>query len=267
MKAYLINLDRRPDRLEHMSRQLGQLGIPFERIVAVDGSDPAVALQAKGCVPGVGGKIMSQNAYACFQSHRQAWLRVSESDHPYGIVMEDDLVLSPGITEFMNDTWVPPDADFVKLETYEIRLHVDKGAGINLGTRRLRRLRSRHVGGGCYVLSRGVAREILAATSGTLSDPVDEYLFNPKCGLFNKLVIYQMFPAPAMQGDRYTSGKAGEAWAKSSMKSSDHFAYLTAATGEGANSPWRLWLKAKRRLREEIKAISKGTEYVVARHG
>ncbi len=36
MKIYLINLDRHPERLAHMRKQLN--GVAFERISAVDGS-------------------------------------------------------------------------------------------------------------------------------------------------------------------------------------------------------------------------------------
>lgn len=43
MKAYCINLDRRPDRLEHMERQFERLGMAFERIAAVDGQAAAGA--------------------------------------------------------------------------------------------------------------------------------------------------------------------------------------------------------------------------------
>ena len=37
MKIYLINLDRHPERLAHMRKQLN--GVAFERISAVDGSN------------------------------------------------------------------------------------------------------------------------------------------------------------------------------------------------------------------------------------
>jgi GR25 family glycosyltransferase involved in LPS biosynthesis len=43
---YIINLDRSPDRLCYMSEQLSKTEVPFERIVAVDGSQLEVeALQ------------------------------------------------------------------------------------------------------------------------------------------------------------------------------------------------------------------------------
>ena len=38
-KVILCNLDRRPDRLDHATKQCEKVGIEFERISAVDGSD------------------------------------------------------------------------------------------------------------------------------------------------------------------------------------------------------------------------------------
>ena len=64
----------------------------------------------------------------------------------------------------MNDTsWIPADADVVKLETWGTRAHVAK-AGNNVGGRHLGRLLSSHIGGGCYILSAATARRLLART-------------------------------------------------------------------------------------------------------
>jgi GR25 family glycosyltransferase involved in LPS biosynthesis len=49
-KVFVINLDRRPDRLESITRRLDSLGIEFERLQAVDGVDnyhPAISACAK----------------------------------------------------------------------------------------------------------------------------------------------------------------------------------------------------------------------------
>ena len=37
MKVFVINLDRRKERMTYMKRQLLDLGVAFERICAVDG--------------------------------------------------------------------------------------------------------------------------------------------------------------------------------------------------------------------------------------
>ncbi len=37
LPIYVINLDRRPDRLAAIAADLDRLGLPFERIKAVDG--------------------------------------------------------------------------------------------------------------------------------------------------------------------------------------------------------------------------------------
>ena len=56
MKAYCINLDRRPDRLKHMTEVFAEHGIAFERVAAVDGLDPSVAAAAAACRPGMYGR-------------------------------------------------------------------------------------------------------------------------------------------------------------------------------------------------------------------
>ena len=42
-RVVVVNLDRRPDRLRTVDRQLRTLGIPYDRFAAVDGRDPKVA--------------------------------------------------------------------------------------------------------------------------------------------------------------------------------------------------------------------------------
>ena len=119
MKAYCINLDRRPDRLDHMTGQFGRHGMPFERIPAVDCQRPEVAAEATKCLPTSLGPRISAAAYACFQSHREAWRRLVASGESHGLILEDDLLLADGIAEYLGDGWVPPDADLVRLEPSE----------------------------------------------------------------------------------------------------------------------------------------------------
>ena len=90
MKAYCINLDRRPDRLEHMVQQFAARGMSFERVAAVDARDPAVAEAALRCGIGMTGKRMSAAAFATFQSHREVWRRVLASGEAHAMVFEDD---------------------------------------------------------------------------------------------------------------------------------------------------------------------------------
>ena len=51
MKVFLVNLDKRPDRLAFVSKQLDELGIPFERFAAIDGSKLTIETQTLFDVP------------------------------------------------------------------------------------------------------------------------------------------------------------------------------------------------------------------------
>jgi glycosyl transferase family 25 len=268
MKAYCINLDSRPDRLAHMTALMARHGLAFERVAAVDGGDPQVAAAAARCPTGRNGYRLSAGAYACFQSHREIWRRLLASGASHAMVLEDDLLIATGFAAYLAPDWVPSDADLVKLETYQVRLHRQVGPGLPAKGRRLHRLRSRHVGTGCYVISRAAAARLLAATE-TVSDPIDEVMFNDASPLFAGLVTYQMVPSPVMQGKGAPKGEGQDGrgreaeqsqadWVESSIKDRS---VLNGAQAEAALT--RLW----RWLRAEIWSLRAGTRYVVVPFG
>lgn len=262
MKAYCINLDRRPDRLEHMARQFERLGIAFERIAAVDGQEPQVAADAAHCGAGFTGRTMGAGAYACFQSHREFWRRLISSGDSHAMVLEDDLVITDGLAEYLDEAWVPRDADLVKLETYESRIHVDAGPGLPAGQRRLFRLRSRHPGTGCYVISARAAQSLLDKTDGVLNDPIDEYMFSDASPAFSRLVTYQMFPAPIIQGDRWKGAGTKDTWVSTSITTR-----LAQASSPGSQTRETQGARLQRRLKAEWRALRSGTRYTIAKHG
>ena len=106
MKIYLINLDRHPERLAHMRKQLN--GVAFERISAVDGSnDPPTT------------KGLSRFELACLESHKLAWRQFLQGPEGCACFLEDDLHIWPGFAALTgNDSWMPSDAHSVKLDTY-----------------------------------------------------------------------------------------------------------------------------------------------------
>lgn len=272
MKAYCINLDRRPDRMERMGALLAGAGLPFTRVAAVDGQDPAVAAAAAAaCGIGMAGRRMSAGAYGCFQSHREVWRLLIASGESHAMVLEDDLVIAPGLAGCLDAAWVPRDADLVRLETSLKRVHCDTAPHLPAPHlpnphlpapgRRLQRLRSRHTGTGAYVIAAAAARLLLQTE--VFVDPVDEVLFNEASPAFDTLVTYQMVPAPVVQGAKQAPGdpEAPAGWSATSITERFAPGQAVALAPEGSGK------RLARRLREELRARRLGTRYAVVPFG
>jgi len=72
-KVYVINLDRRPDRLEKITKQLNDLGISFTRLRAIDQEE-----------------INSSGIVACAMSHKAVLQDAVLQGHQKILVLEDD---------------------------------------------------------------------------------------------------------------------------------------------------------------------------------
>jgi glycosyl transferase family 25 len=198
MKIYVINLDRDRDRLAHMREQLG--GASFTRAPAVDGSTSPET--ARG---------LTRFELACLASHRNAWRLFLGTPDAHACFLEDDLHIWPGFAALVDDdSWIPADADSVKIDTYlqKVKLGERRAA---LGERQLARLHSRHESSAAYVLSRqGAARYLALTVRPTL--PADYTLF-PKNARRQGLRIYQLTPAVAIQDHLLPAAAGGRAFA------------------------------------------------------
>jgi GR25 family glycosyltransferase involved in LPS biosynthesis len=92
--AYLLNMDGATERLKRVAPQIQDLGFPFERIAAADGS-----LLSKEEIKSVV-DIASYEKYfkmppetgtvGCSLSHEKAWRKFLESDDEFALIFEDD---------------------------------------------------------------------------------------------------------------------------------------------------------------------------------
>ena len=117
MKVYLVNLERRPDRLQEMTEQLNSLGIEFERIDAVDGnhiknstdyfSPKRFFLEnRRNYVPGEVG---------CALSHINIWKKIVYENIDYALVLEDDVIITNKMTDFIDST-IYKNFDYLKID-------------------------------------------------------------------------------------------------------------------------------------------------------
>jgi len=198
MRTFLVNLERRPDRLAAMKAQLDRLGIPFERFNAVDAktADPA-ALRAPFAGSGPLG-MLSPGDMGCTMSHIHIWRMIAEGPDEWVTVLEDDIQLSDSAPEFLTDSgWIPKGIGLVKPERYgdENQLIVIGKPRIPVKGRMLAPLLSRHTGTGGYIISRETAAQ-LADIKEKLTLPVDHLMFNPNNSpIFDWLKPWQLLPA------------------------------------------------------------------------
>ena len=201
MRAYLINLERRKDRLAAMNAQAAALGLGLERVTALDAgtADPA-SVNRWFAMGGPLGEIPAGDK-ACLLSHRAAWEQFIASGDAHAVFLEDDVRLSGAAAGLlMSDAWIAARAQVVKLEHYGPpgqRVLLTDMRAVD-GDFRIGRMLSRHTGGAAYILSRPAAELLLAERRFDL--PVDHLLFNPNNSkLFARLKPWQLWPAIARQ--------------------------------------------------------------------
>jgi glycosyl transferase family 25 len=198
MRIFLVNLERRPDRLAAMKAQLDRLGLAFQRFNAVDArtADPA-ALRAPFAENGPLGTL-SPGDMGCTLSHIHIWRMIADGPDAWVTVLEDDIQLSDSAPEFLIDSaWIPKGIGLVKPERYgdENQLIVIGKPHIAVKGRMLAPLLSRHTGTGGYIISRETATQ-LANMKDKLALPVDHLMFNPNNSpVFDWLKPWQLLPA------------------------------------------------------------------------
>lgn len=228
MKGYLINLDSSRDRLEAFEQNLLERGferiadaplrwkkgdIEIERVSAVYGK-AYTEEKLRRYIPTTVkfwdwmAHELTPGEVGCFLSHRKVWHKIVEEAHPYAFVLEDDMIFSPEIMDFFNsDSWIPANAEFVKLDFSPVsKKHlypVSRPVGV-VGDRKIVRMVGRTYGTGCYVISLPAAVSCLQC-SERLPLPVDLFMFDARFDFAPKHQLYSVFPALALDNGRSTA--------------------------------------------------------------
>lgn len=96
-KVYVLNLDRRPDRIENIKNKLDLLNIKFERFSAIDGNN--ISDSEYDFTGFIQGKGMLENKYAlaCLRSHIEIIKDAKFKGYNRILIFEDDVLISKDI--------------------------------------------------------------------------------------------------------------------------------------------------------------------------
>ena len=206
LPIYVINLDRRPDRMASMATQLKRIGLPFERIPAVD----ARCLSVSGKAPIVKAPIMDFGAVACSLSHAKALRTFLGSPHSAALILEDDAELAADVPALCASTdWWPAGTSLIKLDA---PANLKKLQGWSRG-RTPSRLGPKHSrdlctivrwngGAAAYLVDREAAHVLVEAIE-RLDFPNDRVQFEPRVSAAaRRLRPLQLVPAAVTQGHK-----------------------------------------------------------------
>jgi GR25 family glycosyltransferase involved in LPS biosynthesis len=175
--AYVISLPDAELRRRNMTSRLGDAGMPFRFIDAVDGRTQRIPDEVDGAAI-VRTPFTRDAAIACAVSHRHLHKAIAEGESDIALILEDDAELAPDFAQVVRDA-LAFDFDVFKLE------------GINLARRRVTvgRVGQRAVivtsfpssGSAAYLLRRAAARRLCSLP---VIDQVPDLVFgDPRLGL------------------------------------------------------------------------------------
>ena len=125
MRIIVINLDQDTDRRQRIESRLLELGLPWERLPAVDGR--RLTPRQEALIDRAGqtarGLRISPGAIGCWLSHRQAHRMIADGTRQMALVLEDDLLINdnlPGVLERM-ERGAAGSFDVVRLHRFKVR--------------------------------------------------------------------------------------------------------------------------------------------------
>ncbi len=159
LKTYLINLDRAEDRLAFMKEELSRVGLPFERIPAVDGRNlvfPIPEFDA-AAYRRCHGRRPNPSEVGCYLSHIECANRLLGSDESHALILEDDVALPADFRALLRASLDAGGAwDILRLSTVNTGrkysfLEIMPGRSLAIAL-------TREKGSGAYVINRRAAK-------------------------------------------------------------------------------------------------------------
>lgn len=191
--AYVINLDRAPERWAFIEGHARDRGLDVRRVAAVDGRALSPAEIDRHRITGTA-RPLANDEVACFESHKKVWRIFLDTGEPWALVLEDDVYLAAGLAALTTELVAADVAPIVKLNAYHRGIHVNARPLWEKDGRRLLAPARKTIDASAYLISRAAAAAALARFD-RYAEPVDLALFDPA----NGIGIAQVVPALSVQ--------------------------------------------------------------------
>lgn len=178
IKAFIIHLSKSTERVDQVDRLRKELSMPTEIVDAVDASnlsDADVQRVYKSSLHSPGYPFgLSIQEIACFLSHRKVWQAIIDQNLLAGLVLEDDVALTPDFARVFAtvEQYITPN-NFIR---FPVRPKKEKGLEL-LVVDGVRILKAMPVGLGMHaqLIGQAAAKQLLAVTQ-MFDRPVDTTL-------------------------------------------------------------------------------------------
>jgi glycosyl transferase, family 25 len=161
---FVINMARDVDRMESMQRQLDDLGLPFERIEAVDGRK--ITAQEKAALYSdfwfwlMHGNTATAGEIGVNLSHRKIYQHMIDEKIDAAIILEDDVALLPVLPLLLPEIEANT-TEFDMVQLYSFRQpDIDVRASPS-NTLRIKKFSNLHASSAAYLLRRSGAAKLL----------------------------------------------------------------------------------------------------------
>lgn len=166
VRAWVINLDRSVQRLEHIRQRLDELQIPWERVPAVNGAELDLSLDQRLDTAAFGarhGKPPLPGELGCYLSHVKAMDLFLASSDGYALILEDDVELGSSLPAVMDQLVMHPKHwDLIKLSGIHSG-HPLRIQRLNDGHHAIAVSTTSYTGASCYLVNRRAAAALLQA--------------------------------------------------------------------------------------------------------
>ncbi|WP_111978239.1 glycosyltransferase family 25 protein [Algibacillus agarilyticus] len=200
-KIFIINLPSSTERLAQIKQQCDALGLRFDRVDAVRGSELPASEKARYYNPNVNkqkyDKQLNDGEIGCYLSHVSCWQQVVDNKLDFALILEDDAILTTNIPLFIQKIQtLTQNWDYIKLshgsKTKTVKNTLALGDNLSLHT--CLKLPSTTTG---QFVSQSGAQKLLAHAF-PIARPVDVDIQH----WFEKsLKVFVVRPFPVLNGD------------------------------------------------------------------